>query len=278
MFPCFARRYAPWMLTALLAACASAPAPTDDDGDGDDQELASPKESPGAQAPVVIDGTAWQAGTHIGGAAPAAQWEHQLFVKRKPTLYEATEWEGRPAIKAQASGSNSTLSLVLKPEPGAVAKRLRFSWFVPALDSRFDLSTKGADDAVARLVLSFSGDRFNGKWAARDHVVSELSSLIAGKPLPYASIMYVWDSRYPAGSVISNPYTDRIRQIVVESGPQRLNQWVDFERDVEADFRMAFGETPGSMVGLSLMTDSNNSGATVSAWYGPLDLTLATPR
>ena len=106
----------------------------------------------------------------------------------------------------------------------------------------FDLSKKGADDAVARLVLSFSGDRFNGKWAARDHIVSELSSLIAGKPLPYASIMYVWDSRYPAGSVISNPYTDRIRQIVVESGPQRLNQWVDFERDVEADFRMAFGE------------------------------------
>ena len=130
---------------------------------------------------------------------------------------------------------------------------------------------------MARLILSFEGDRFNGQWAARDHVVSELSSLIAGKPLPYASLMYVWDSRYPVGSVLSNPYTDRIRQIVVESGPQRLNQWVDFERDVAADFRMAFGETPGPMVGLSLMTDSNNSVAEVSAWYGPLNLTLSTP-
>ena len=269
MFARFARPAALALLPFLLAACASAPSSSDDA----DDETAQAETKP-APPPVVIAGTAWQASNHIGGAGSEAQWEHQLFVKRRPTLYEATEFEGRPAVKALANGSNSTLGLALKPQPGAVAKRFRFSWYVPELQPGFDLSKKGADDAVARLVLSFSGDRFNGKWAARDHIVSELSSLIAGKPLPYASIMYVWDSRYPAGSVISNPYTDRIRQIVVESGPQRLNQWVDFERDVEADFRMAFGEEPGTMVGLSLMTDSNNSGAKVSAWYGPIDLTL----
>ena len=67
-------------------------------------------------------------------------------------------------------------------------------------------------------------------------------------------------------------------QIVVESGPERLNQWVDFDRDIEADFKKAFGETPGALIGLGLMTDSNNSGATVTAWYGPLDVTLSSPR
>ena len=273
MFARFARPTSLALLPLLLAACASAPRPSEDAGDNTAQADSQP-----AQAQVVIDGTAWQASNHIGGAGSDAQWEHQLFVKRRPTLYEPTEFEGRPAVKALANGSNSTLSLVLKPQPGALAKRFRFSWYVPELQPGFDLSKKGADDAVARLVLSFSGDRYNGKWAARDHIVSELSSLIAGKPLPYASIMYVWDSRYPAGTVISNPYTDRIRQIVVESGPQRLNQWVDFERDVDADFRMAFGEDAGAMVGLSLMTDSNNSGVSVSAWYGPIDLTLSNPQ
>ena len=260
-------------LTLMLAACASAPSASDESDDDAEQADSQP-----APRPVVIDGTAWQASNHIAGAGPDAQWTHQLFVKRRPTLYQAMEYEGRPAVKALAEGSNSTLSLVLQPQTGAIAKRFRFSWFVPALNTSFDLSKKGEDDAVARLVLSFAGDRFNGQWAARDHLVSELSSLIAGKPLPYASIMYVWDSRYPVGSVIPNPYTGRIRQIVVESGPQHLNQWVDFERDVEADFRMAFGEAPGAMVGLSLMSDSNNSGASVSAWYGPIDLTVSTPR
>lgn len=277
MLPRFARRWsmlpAATVLLALLTACASSPKTSDDEGDDTAEES-----SQAAPSPVVIDGTAWQVSNHIGGATPTASWEHQLFVKRRPTLYQATEWQGRPAVKALAEGSNSTLSLKLQPPSGALAQRLRFSWFVPALNTRFDLSKKGEDDAVARLVLSFAGDRFNGQWAARDHIVSELSSLIAGKPLPYASIMYVWDSRFPVGSVIPNPYTNRIRQIVVESGPQRLNQWVDFERDVEADFRMAFGENPGAMVGLSLMSDSNNSGASVSAWYGPLDLTLSAPK
>lgn len=274
MFLRFARRSAPLWVAAALAACASSPTSHDEDSD----DSPAQEESQAPQPQVVIDGTAWHASNHIGGAAPTTSWEHQLFVKRRPTLYQATEWEGRPAVKALAEGSNSTLGLVLQPQPGAIAQRLRFSWFVPALNPNFDLSKKGGDDAVARLVLSFSGDRFNGQWAARDHIVSELSSLIAGKPLPYASIMYVWDSRYPVGSVIPNPYTSRIRQIVVESGPQRLNQWVDFERDVEADFRLAFGEAPGTMVGLSLMTDSNNSGASVAAWYGPLDLTLSAPK
>lgn len=262
------------LLALLLSACASAPPPS---ADGADDTTAEADEASPKQRQVILDGTAWQASNHIDGAAPTSPWEHQVFMSRRPTRYQATEHEGRPAVRAEAMGSNSTLNLLLKPAPGAQAKRLHFSLFVPALNPAFNLGEKGEDDSVARLILSFDGDRHNGTWKARDHIVSELSGLIAGKPLPYASIMYVWDNRYPAGTVISNPYTGRIRQIVVESGPARLNQWVDFDRDVEADFRLAFGEAPGPMIGLGLMTDSNNSGAAVTAWYGPLQLTMSAP-
>jgi hypothetical protein len=261
------------LLALLLSACATAPSSS---ADGADDPTAE-DDTRQKQRPVVLDGTAWQASNQIDGAAPATPWEHQVFVSRRPTRYQATEHAGRPAVRAEAVGSNSTLNLLLKPAPGATAKRLHFSLFVPALNPAFDLGAKGEDDSVARLILSFDGDRHNGTWKARDHIVSELSGLIAGKPLPYASIMYVWDNRYPAGTVIPNPYTGRIRQIVVESGPARLNQWVDFDRDVEADFRLAFGEAPGPMIGLGLMTDSNNSGAAVTAWYGPLQLTMSAP-
>lgn len=258
------------LLALLLTACANAPSPSADANGELAEEDARQK-----QRPVVLDGTAWLAANQIEGAAGSPKWEHQVFMNRRPTRYQATEHAGRPALKAEAVGSNSTLNLPLTPPPGALPKRFHFSLFVPALNPVFNLREKGEDDSVARLILSFDGDR-NKAWKARDHIVSELSSLIAGKPLPYASIMYVWDNRYPVGSVIPNPYTDRIRHIVVESGPQRLNRWVDFDRDIEADFRLAFGEAPGPMVGLGLMTDSNNSGAEVSAWYGPIDLTLST--
>jgi hypothetical protein len=33
-----------------------------------------------------------------------------------------------------------------------------------------------------------------------------------------------------------------------------------------------FGEAPGRLTGLGLMTDSNNTGESVEAWFGPLVL------
>jgi hypothetical protein len=84
--------------------------------------------------------------------------------------------------------------------------------------------------------------------------------------------MYVWDNRYPVGSVIPNPHTQRIRQLVIDSGPQGLNRWRDHERDIEADFRAAFGEAPGRRTAVGVMTDANNTGETVNAWYGPVSL------
>ena len=65
-----------------------------------------------------------------------------------------------------------------------------------------------------------------------------------------------------------------IRQIVVESGPARLGRWVDFERDVQADFRLAFGRAPGALNSVGLLTDSNNTRTTAHAWYGPITLTV----
>lgn len=259
------------LLVLLLAACAGGPPHP---GDATDAAAEAGARRP---APVVaLDGTAWLAASRVHGAAPSAQWAHQVYMNRQPTHYRATEHAGRPALLAEAAGANSTLSLALAPaptpSPGTPPRRLQFSLFVPALDAAFNIGERGEDDAVARLILSFDGDRSQA-WTARDHLLSELSNLVADKPLPYASIMYVWDNRYPVGSVVHNPYTARIRYIVVESGPQRLNQWVDFDRDIEADFRLAFGEAPGPLIGLGLMTDSNNSGASVSAWYGPLRLT-----
>ena len=70
--------------------------------------------------------------------------------------------------------------------------------------------------------------------------------------------------------MIKSPRTDRIRKLVVESGAARLNQWLDYERDIRADYRRVFGEEPGALVGVGLMTDSDNTRSQAHAWYGPL--------
>ena len=96
--------------------------------------------------------------------------------------------------------------------------------------------------------------------------------------MPYATLMYVWSNTRPVGTVLKSARTDRIRKLVVESGRNNLNAWLDYERDIAADFEQAFGERPGALVGIGVMTDSDNTRTTAQAWYGAVTLAAASTR
>lgn len=196
-------------------------------------------------------------------------WRHQRFGSARPTRYGVGEREGRPAVRALSLAGNSTLRLPLG-EPVDPSLRLGFSWLVPQLNHKADLRDAAIDDAVVRVILTFDGDR--GAFRPRDRWLSEIVQLVTGEPMPYATLMYVWDHRYPAGTVVPNPHTDRIRMLVVQSGEAGVGRWNDVERDVAADYQAAFGEAPGRLTGLGLMSDSNNTGESVEAWFGPVVL------
>lgn len=250
-----------WGLAAvcLLAGCAG---------------VAPPMDSRGTDPAAPIRSSLWSAQSWVGSDVADAGWVHQTFGDRKPTSYRPVWLQGRPAVLAHSVGGNSSLRKAVDLPPGWGPQRLRFSWFVPRLNEAADLRDSDIDDAVARVVLGFDGDRA-ARFTVRDHLLSELSQLVTGEPLPYATLIYVWDNRYPVGTVIANPHTTRIRQLVVESGPSHLGRWVDIERDVQADFRMAFDEPAGPLRSLGILSDANNTGATVDAWYGPVTLTTA---
>ena len=54
--------------------------------------------------------------------------------------------------------------------------------------------------------------------------------------MPYATLMYVWCNKREPGTVITSPRTGRIRKLVVESGTHELDRWLDYERDIRADY------------------------------------------
>jgi hypothetical protein len=155
--------------------------------------------------------------------------------------------------------------------PASELDGIRFSWKVPELIPNADLGVRDVADSPVRVVLAFEGDR--SRFSAKNSMLSEMARLLTGEPMPYATLMYVWCNTRAPGSVITSPRTDRIRKIVVESGSQNLNQWLDYERNIRADFEKAFGEAPGALVGIALMTDSDNTHTKASAWYGKVTLT-----
>jgi hypothetical protein len=88
--------------------------------------------------------------------------------------------------------------------------------------------------------------------------------------VPAAALCYVWDGKLPAGTGLWSAYTDRVRLVVVESGPGRLGQWVAEKRNVAADFRAAFGEAPPRISGIAIAADTDQTGAKVRAWIGDI--------
>jgi hypothetical protein len=200
-------------------------------------------------------------------------WQHREFPGKQASHYQYARLDGRDAMGVHAVSSASMLRQAVRVEP-ADLNRLKFSWKVPELMEAADIAQRDLDDSPVRIVLAFEGDR--SKFSIKNTMLSELAHALTGEPLPYATLMYVWCNRRTPGSVVINPRTDRIRKLVMESGPKHLGQWLDYERDIRADFEKAFGEPPGALVAIGIMTDTDNTQSTAQAWYGPVKLVPIT--
>jgi len=188
--------------------------------------------------------------------------------------FEPVHHAGREALRVQARSSVSILRQRMEPALSAVGL-LSFAWKADALPAVVQEADGGRDDSAVRVLLSFDGDR--SRLSPRMHRLSEMSRLLTGEELPYATLVYVWSDVHPPGTVLNNSRTDRVRKLVLDSGRQHLGQWRDHERDVRADFVHVFGEEPGPLLSVALMTDTDNTRSQAQAWYGALRLKPAAP-
>ena len=198
-----------------------------------------------------------------------AQWEPVSLPGKLRTAFSLAQRDQRPAMLAHAKSSASMLRQRVNIDPDQLGQ-LQFEWQVESLMATADMSVRELEDSPVRLILAFEGDR--SQFSAKNAMLSELTQALTGEPMPYATLMYVWSNQHPVDSVIINPRTDRVRKWVVESGPQHLNQWRHYQRDIRADYEKAFGEPPGKLVALAIMTDSDNTQGNVRAWYGNIRL------
>ncbi len=159
----------------------------------------------------------------------------------------------------------------VRVEPASL-QTIHFSWKVAQLIPGADLSQRDAHDSPVRLVLAFEGDR--SEFSMKNAMLSELSLTLTGEPMPYATLMYVWCNACAKEDLYVSPRTDRIREIALETGPERLGQWLSYQRDVQADYLKAYGQAPGALVGVGIMTDTDNTRQSTVAWYGPISLTV----
>ncbi|MDT8429686.1 MAG: DUF3047 domain-containing protein [Pseudomonadales bacterium] len=175
-------------------------------------------------------------------------WTARAFVGN--TRYQLVRLDGEQVLQAQANGTASglyrELRIDLKQTPW-----LHWRWRIDStLGADIDEHSKAGDDYPARLYVIKSGGL--AFWRTR-------------------TINYVWSSNNPVDQRWNNAYAGRNSQMwPVDSGDANVGIWVSHSRDIRADWLQAFGEDIGNLDAVALMTDTDNSGGSLTAWYADI--------
>lgn len=157
------------------------------------------------------------------------------------TRFEPGEIDGVTGIQVRTNASYGTL---VHDELSAKPGRLKWQWRLdqPLAGGRRapDLQTKEGDDAALKLCVLF--DHPIDQLPFWERTKLRLARTVSGEPLPAATLCYVWDSAGPAHQEGSNPYTRRVRFIVLQGKDSPLRRWTVESRDVAADLARVFAD------------------------------------
>ncbi|MDH4390963.1 MAG: DUF3047 domain-containing protein [Aquabacterium sp.] len=256
-----------WLVGALglgaaaagLAGCATVPGDTAIQAQDDTQ----PEPAPATRVVPFSDASP--------GQPPAGWLPYAMRKDLTRTRYTVVREGPRQVLNARATASATGLRCAVQIDPAELGQ-LQFSWRVRDVPPQADVSEAVLDDCPARLILAFDGDET--RLPLGERLLFDKVELFTGQRLPYATLMYVWDGgRHAVESVHRNHRSTRIQYLTVESGAQRAGRWLHYQRDVVADFRRVFGEAPGNIIGVGVLTDADALKLQLEAWYG--DITLA---
>ena len=188
---------------------------------------------------------------------------------KKNTVYRLENYQGKTVLSANSKTSASGLAVKLRPRQ---VNNLLLKWEWKATNSiaNADNADGFADDAPLRILVAFDGNK--SKLPLKEKMTFEMANLISGQEMPYATLMYIWSGKSPVDTIITNAHTSRIKMIVVDSGSDNLGQWHQHQRDLAADYRRAYGESPGELIGIALLTDTDNTKSEARAYYGDIEL------
>jgi hypothetical protein len=215
-----------------------------------------------ALAPVT------QAGSDAG-RIPAAPWVYAGLPDRMvpATHFAIEEQEGQPVLRIEAVASYGNLVHRLD---GVRAGALSWRWRVETPLQSADLRHREGDDVALKVCALFDMPRSKVPFFERQ--LLRLAESRSGEALPNATVCYAWDPSWPAGTVVPNAYTRRVRYITLGDPGKG---WQSVRRDLAADFLRAFGdeaEAVPTLRAVAVGADADNTGSRSLGWLADLEL------
>jgi hypothetical protein len=208
------------------------------------------------------------------GSLPA-NWELQTFPNiERQTQYQLTRHKEDVVVQARSHAAASGLIRRLRFNPREHAW-LSWRWKIEHVLTKGDLSHKQGDDYAARIYVAFE---FEPQQASLwERIAHKVASASAGRKLPGTMLTYIWANRAPQGTIADNPYSDQVKMIALRSGNAKAKQWIAEKRNIAQDYRRVFGREPSTVMGIAIMTDTDNTGESATAYFGDITLSRNEP-
>lgn len=176
-------------------------------------------------------------------------WKKKVF--SGVTSYELVNIDNRHVLKAVSNQSASGLVRKIKVDLNKTPF-MNWSWKVDSILNNVDETKKSGDDYPARVYVVISDGFFF--WQTR-------------------ALSYTWASKQPRGSSWPNAFTDKATMVAVESGEDLVGEWVEEKRNILDDIKLLLGIDATRVDAVAIMTDTDNSKQSASAYYGDIFFT-----
>lgn len=190
------------------------------------------------------------------------------------TSYTLVDDQNVKVVKAESNESASGLTKTIQFNPKEYPY-LSWRWKVNKAISGTDVTSKSGDDYAARIYVMF-------KYDVKDLPEDEQSRVnwykfFNGVLPPLATINYIWGNKMELGRIVSSPYTERVKMVILKNKKSLLQKWHTEERNIYEDYKKAFREEPKDVISIAIMTDTDNTNSMAESYFGDI-VVSKTPR
>ena len=180
------------------------------------------------------------------------EWEEKVF--KGKVVYRIESREDLSFVRATSDAAASALYYKIKIDAKTRQPLVTWKWRVdkfPVKKNPENLEVQNEDDFAARVYVIFT----------------------AGFILNSKVLEYVWTETLPVGATGTSPYSKNIKLMVLESGRSEDGQWRTEERDILADYRKMFGQSPERDMGMvGFMTNTEHTRTSANAMYDDIKI------
>ena len=208
-----------------------------------------------------------------GGKVPP-EWKDTPLAFKKHTDYTLVTEEGVVVLRAVTHSSASALAFKTDFDPHQFPM-LSWRWKVAQGIPDANNADPTKEDAPLRVMVAFDGD--TSKLNQKDKAASSRAQTFTGRPLPYALLMYIWGGKVPLDSITASAHYSRIKMLAVSVDDKGVGKWQSFTRNLVEDYKRAYGEDPGNVASIEILSDTDNTTSDSDAFYGDISVGAAKP-